>query len=77
LDAGGAAHGTGAPAAHVLVRALVDRRLRDEERVDVLRRVRDPSVRDGALDYLEEHGGAGLGGELEQLERLGGVFAAH
>ena len=72
-----APHGAGSPAAHVLVGPLVDGRLADEERVEILARVLDLGVGNRALDHLAENGGAGLGGELKELKRLGRVFAAH
>ena len=75
LDAGRAAHGAGAPAAHVLVRRLVDERRLDEERVEVDAGALGPGVGDGALDDLLEDGGAALLGELEELQRLAGLTA--
>ena len=76
LDARRAAHRAGAPAAHVLVRRLVDERRLDEERVDVDAGALRLGVGDGALDELLEDGRRRLLGELEQLQRLAGLTAA-
>src|SRR5688572_570616 len=77
LNARRAAHGARAPAAHVLVRGLVDEGCLDEERVDVDVRRRRAGVRDRALDELLEHRSARLAGELEELQCLASLTAAN
>src|SRR5689334_16862930 len=74
FDAGRATHRARAPAAVELRRPLVDRRLAHVERVDV--EVLHLSVRDRALDELLQDGRAALRRELQELDRLGGVFPA-
>src|SRR5579884_2101094 len=76
LDARGAPHRAGAPAAHVLVGGLVDEGGLDEERVHVHARALRLGVRDGALDELLHDGSSGLLRELEQLQRLACLAAA-
>ena len=76
LDARRATHRAGAPAAHVLVRGLVDEGRLDEEAVDVDARALGLGVGDGALDELLDDGRAALLRELEELERLAGLTAA-
>src|SRR3974390_1230632 len=75
LVAGGAGHGARAPAAHVLVRRLVDERGLDEELVEVDARALRTGVGDGALDELAHHRGGRLTRELQELERLAGLTA--
>src|SRR4051794_6295830 len=74
-DPGRPAHRTRPPPTVELVRRLVDGRLADEEGVDVgavlLR------VGHRALDDLLDHRRPALLRELEQLDRLGRVAAAH
>src|SRR5687767_5518492 len=77
LDLGRATHRARTPAAHVLVRCLVDEGGLDEERVEIDARARRARVRNGALDELLQDGRARLLGELEQLESLASLTAAN
>src|SRR5262245_50026328 len=67
-DASRAPHGARTPPSIVLVRSLVGRGFAHEERVDVGPRRLLARVGDGALEQFGDDGGAGLGGELEELQ---------